>query len=161
MEGVFEVTFGPTFRAARHFRYRMYKKLPALLGLWLEEWEDRRFYRRAIREAANPHDREMVEHEQMWEQQDLDERRAMYIADKVYWKAHRMYLELPPLTCKDDDPNWVQARYNGGGRHYLSRSAASLLREKIRAEKKAAWEPWVMWISVAVGIGGVLIAYYK
>src|SRR5438874_211591 len=106
MEGVFEVSFGPTFTGFRQFRFRLYQRLPAALGLLLDEWEMNRLYPRLIAREKDADKRESLEHEHMFEQQAIDERRALRISDRVYAKAHRMYIEIPPITGTDDDPNW-------------------------------------------------------
>jgi hypothetical protein len=76
---------------------------------------------------------------------EIDEYRAIYISDKVYATAHRMYIEIPPLTGKDDDPNWERCARVAYGRHYLSRKAVAELRTKIRAEVEARWKPIIRW----------------
>jgi len=111
MEGVFEVSFGPTFDTFRQYRYRAYRKLPRRIELRLEEIETNRLYRRLIAAEPDFNKRECIESEHMWEQQKLDEERALFISNRVWKKAHRMYIETPPLTGKKDDPSWINTRY--------------------------------------------------
>jgi hypothetical protein len=128
MEGVLEVSFGRTFTSFRQFRFRFYQRLPAAMGLTLDEWETNRLYRRLITREKDADKRESLEHEHMFEQQAIDERRALRISDCVYARAHRMYLEIPPVTGRDDDPNWERCTRVEYGRHYLSRKAVAELK---------------------------------
>ena len=153
MEGVFEVTFGPTFTGFRRFRFQLYPRLWTPLGTWLDEWETNRLYQRLIAAEKNAVKRDSLEYEHVWEQQEIDERRALYITDRICAAAHRLYIELPPITGRDDDPNWIRTSRTAYGRSYLSRPAVADLRTKIRAEKKARWEPIVRWTGWIAAIG--------
>ncbi len=114
MEGVFEVSFGPTFGTLRRYRFRTYRKLPRPIGLRLEEWETNRLFRRLIAVEDDFKKRQSLEHEHMLEQAQIDQQRATYISDRVWSKAHRMYIETPPLTGKDDDANWQHGAPRSG-----------------------------------------------
>jgi hypothetical protein len=105
---------------------------------------------------AEPKDRDSLEREHMWEMQTLAEQRAISIADKVYAKADRMYIDIPQVTGQDDDPHWVHGQYHD--RWFLNRATVADLRAKIRAERDAKWKPWLI---AATAIGGWIAALLK
>ena len=73
MEGVFEVSFGPTFTTLRRYRYRLYARLYRPVGLCLEEWETNRVYPRLIAAETDARKIDSLEHEHMWQQQEIDD----------------------------------------------------------------------------------------
>jgi hypothetical protein len=158
MEGVFEVSFGPALTTLRRLRFRLYRRITGSLGFRLDEWETGRLYRWLIADEYDGRKRESLEYEHMWEQQQISERRAMYISDRAWSAAHRHYIETPPITAKEDDPNWIQGRYEN--RSYMTPAAVAELRAKIRAERKASWEPWLMWGSATMGWIAALAAIF-
>lgn len=160
MEGIFEISFGPTFATFRKFRLRLYQRLPRRIGLPLELWETDRLYECLIAEEKHSDKRDTLEYEHMWEQQQIEEQRARYISDTVWRKARRLYLETPPLTGRDDDRNWTKSR-NFFGQSYLSRAAVADLRARIRAERKARWEPLLLWSGWVAAIGSWVAIFFK
>jgi hypothetical protein len=143
----------------RRYRFRTYRILPRAIGLPLEEWETNRLFRRLIAAETDWEKRRSLEHEHAWELSQLAEQRAIYIADRIYAKAHKLYIETPPLTAKDDDPNWEHGTYHD--RWILTRRAVADLRAKIRAEKKATWEPWLLWAGAIGGWVAATAAFFK
>ena len=113
----------------RRFRFRSYRILPRPIGLAFEERETNRVYGRLIAAEADWEKRRSLEYEHAWELSQLQEQRAIYIADRVYAQARRRYIETPPLTPKDGDPNWEHGKYHD--RWILSARAVANLREKI------------------------------
>lgn len=142
MEVVFPLELPNLFRCVR---FRAYRRFPTLMGLRLREIETDRMYFAMHREAADAKEREAIEYEHMYASQELDEERACHISDTVYATAKRLHIERPPLTGKDDDPNWEQCTRIAYGRHFLKPAAVEMLRAKVRAEQKARWEPVVRW----------------
>jgi hypothetical protein len=145
MEGVFEVSFGPTFTSFRQARFRLYKRLHPAIGLRLDAWETNRLYRRLIAREQDLNERQSLENEHMFEQQACDERIAVYISDRMYAKARRLYIEIPSITGLHDDPNWERCQRVEYGRHFLTPKAVGELRTKIRAEIEARWKPIIRW----------------
>ena len=66
-----------------------------------------------------------------------------------------MYLEVPRLTGRDEDQNWV--RGNATGRYFLSQRGVADMRAKIRDERKASWEPLFLWAAAASGWVALLL----
>jgi hypothetical protein len=160
MEGVFEISFGPVFSTFRRCCFRLYRRMSRRLGLALESWDTDRLYERLIAAEKDADKRNSFEQEHMWEQQQIEDQRAQLISDNVWTKARRLYLETPQLTGREDDPNWIQSHYFYG-RSYLSRAAVADLRAKIRAERKARWEPLLLWSGWAAAIGSWVAIFFK
>jgi hypothetical protein len=132
-------------RSLRSFRFRIYRRFTNRFTLRLDELETDRLYLRLHRESADADERHSIEYEHMYESIEIDERRALYFTNKVRATAKRLYIDTPPLTWRDDDPNWERCTRIAYGQHFLKPAAVEEIRNRIWAHREATWKPLFLW----------------
>ena len=81
----------------------------------------------------------------MWQQQEIDEYRAIYISDKVYATAHRMYIRDPAAHRQGERSELGTLRARGVRPALPEPQGRRGTRTKIRAEVEARWKQIIRW----------------